>query len=191
MFERFTSQARDVVVHAQDEARRLRHNYIGPEHLLLALFRVEDGFTRRVFDSLGMSVEEARAHVVRAIGEGDEAVLGQVPFTPRAKKTLELALRESLALGNDYIGPEHILVGLLRAEGVEGRPFDPESDSEPIREGVKRLLSEPRDRPERGLHVVAGEAVPGRPAWTLLSGRPLFAVALGLGILIGWAIWGH
>jgi len=122
MFERFTERARQVVVLAQEEARALKHNYIGTEHLLLGLLREEEGVAARVLDSLQISTEEVRAAVVRIVGTGEEVATGQIPFTPRAKKVLELALREALSLGHNYIGTEHILLGLLReGEGVAAR----------------------------------------------------------------------
>jgi ATP-dependent Clp protease ATP-binding subunit ClpA len=105
-----------VVVLAQDEARLLKHNYIGTEHLLLGLLREEEGLAARVLESLDVTVEEVRAQVARIVGEGDEVTVGQIPFTPRAKKVLELSLRESQSLGHNYIGTEHILLG-LRGEG--------------------------------------------------------------------------
>ena len=115
MFERFTERARQVVVLAQDEARALGHNYIGTEHILLGLLREEEGLAARVLASLDVTVEEVRAQVRRLVGQGDEdLVAGQIPFTPRAKKVLELALREALALKHSYIGPEHILLGVVR-----------------------------------------------------------------------------
>ena len=95
MFERFTERARQVVVLAQEEARALKHNYIGTEHLLLGLLREEEGVAARVLDSLQISTEEVRAAVVRIVGTGEEVATGQIPFTPRAKKVLELALREA------------------------------------------------------------------------------------------------
>ena len=94
MFERFTERARQVVVLAQDEARALKHNYIGTEHILLGLLREEEGLAARVLESLDITVEEVRAQVARIVGQGDEVTTGQIPFTPRAKKVLELALRE-------------------------------------------------------------------------------------------------
>ncbi|MGH3140485.1 MAG: Clp protease N-terminal domain-containing protein, partial [Gaiellales bacterium] len=122
MFERFTERARQVVVLAQDEARTLKHNYIGTEHILLGLLREEEGLAARVLDTLDITVEEVRAQVARIVGQGDEVTTGQIPFTPRAKKVLELALREALSLGHNYIGTEHILLGLLReGEGVAAR----------------------------------------------------------------------
>ena len=122
MFERFTERARQVVVLAQDEARALKHNYIGTEHILLGLLREEEGLAARVLESLDITVEEVRAQVARIVGQGDEVTTGQIPFTPRAKKVLELALREALSLGHNYIGTEHILLGLVReGEGVAAR----------------------------------------------------------------------
>src|SRR5919108_5308697 len=122
MFERFTERARQVVVLAQDEARAFKHNYIGTEHLLLGLLREEEGLAARVLDALDVTIEEVRAQVARIIGQGDEFKTGQIPFTPRAKKVLELALREALSLGHDYIGTEHILLGIAREnEGVAAR----------------------------------------------------------------------
>ena len=114
MFERFTERARQVVVLAQEEARILKHNYIGTEHILLGLLREEEGLAARVLESLDITVERVRAQVVRIVGSGEEVTSGQIPFTPRAKKVLELALREALSLGHNYIGTEHILLGLVR-----------------------------------------------------------------------------
>jgi ATP-dependent Clp protease ATP-binding subunit ClpC len=122
LFERFTERARQAIVLAQVEARGLKHNYIGTEHLLLGLLREEQGLAARVLRSFEVTVEDARAQVERIIGRGDEVEGGQIPFTPRAKKTLELSLREALELGHDYIGTEHLLLGLLReGEGVAVR----------------------------------------------------------------------
>src|SRR5213078_1243244 len=108
MFERFTERARQVVVLAQEEARTLKHNYIGTEHILLGLLREEEGLAARVLESLDITVERVRAQVVRIVGSGEEVTSGQIPFTPRAKKVLELALREALSLGHNYIRTEHI-----------------------------------------------------------------------------------
>jgi ATP-dependent Clp protease ATP-binding subunit ClpA len=143
VFERFTERARQVVVLAQDEARALRHNYIGTEHLLLGLLREEEGVGARVLEGLDVSLEEVRAQVARIVGEGDELATGQIPFTPRAKKVLELALREALSLGHNYIGTEHILLGVAREnEGVAMRILvDFDVDEAKIREGVVRTLS--------------------------------------------------
>jgi len=148
MFERFTERARQVVVLAQEEARTLKHNYIGTEHILLGLLREEEGLAARVLESLDINVERVRAQVVRIVGSGEEVTSGQIPFTPRAKKVLELALREALSLGHNYIGTEHILLGLVREnEGVAARILlDFDADSEKIRNEVIRMLSGPGGR---------------------------------------------
>jgi hypothetical protein len=119
MFERFTDRARRVVVLAQEEAVGLKHNYIGTEHILLGLIREREGVAARALESLGISLEAVRSEVEEIIGQGQSAPTGQIPFTPRAKKVLELSLREALQLGHSYIGTEHILLGLIReGEGV-------------------------------------------------------------------------
>ena len=145
MFERFTERARQVVVLAQDEARALKHNYIGTEHILLGLLREEEGLAARVLESLDITVEEVRAQVARIVGQGDEVTTGQIPFTPRAKKVLELALREALSLGHNYIGTEHILLGLVREnDGVAARVLlDFDADAEKIRNEIIPMLSGP------------------------------------------------
>lgn len=120
MFERFTDRARRVVVLAQEEARTLNHNYIGTEHIILALVAEGEGVAAKVLvDDLGLGLEAIRERVLAIIGKGAQAPSGHIPFTPRAKKILELALREALQLGHSYIGTEHILLGLIReGEGV-------------------------------------------------------------------------
>jgi ATP-dependent Clp protease ATP-binding subunit ClpC len=152
VFERFTERARQVVVLAQDEARALKHNYIGTEHILLGLLREEEGLAARVLESLDITVEEVRAQVARIVGQGDEVTTGQIPFTPRAKKVLELALREALSLGHNYIGTEHILLGLVREnEGVAARILlDFDADAEKIRNEIIRMLSGPGRRQQGG-----------------------------------------
>jgi len=157
LFERFTERARQVVVLAQDEARALKHNYIGTEHILLGLLREEEGLAARVLESLDITVEEVRAQVARIVGQGDEVTTGQIPFTPRAKKVLELALREALSLGHNYIGTEHILLGLVREnEGVAARILlDFDADSEKIRNEVIRMLSGPGGRRGQGQGAAA------------------------------------
>jgi len=176
MFERFTERARQVVVLAQEEARSLKHNYIGTEHLLLGLLREDEGVAARVFEKLDISVEEVRAAVVRIVGSGEEAPQGQIPFTPRAKKVLELALREALSLGHNYIGTEHILLGLIREEeGVATRILvDLDADPDKVRAEVMHLLSGPAAR--RG--VPAGEGG-GKKATKMLDqyGRNLTKLA--------------
>src|SRR5437773_1923146 len=144
VFERFTERARQVVVLAQDEARALKHNYIGTEHILLGLLREEEGIAARVLESLDVTIEEVRAQVARIVGQGDEwPATGQIPFTPGAKKVLELAQREALALGHNHIGTEHILLGLVREnEGVAARILlDFDADAEAVRNEVIRALS--------------------------------------------------
>ncbi len=165
MFERFTERARQVVVLAQEEARTLKHNYIGTEHILLGLLREEEGLAARVLESLEITVERVRAQVVRIVGSGEEVTSGQIPFTPRAKKVLELALREALSLGHNYIGTEHILLGLVREnEGVAARILlDFDADSEKIRNEVIRMLSGPGSR-QRGTGSGSGAAAAGSGA---------------------------
>jgi ATP-dependent Clp protease ATP-binding subunit ClpC len=159
VFERFTERARQVVVLAQDEARALKHNYIGTEHILLGLLREEEGLAARVLESLDITVEEVRAQVARIVGQGDEVTTGQIPFTPRAKKVLELALREALSLGHNYIGTEHILLGLVREnEGVAARILlDFDADAEKIRNEIIRMLSGPGRRQQGGPGGAPGE----------------------------------
>jgi ATP-dependent Clp protease ATP-binding subunit ClpC len=119
MFEKFTERARQVIVLAQEEARMLDHDHIGTEHLLLGLIHEGEGVAARVLESLGISLEDVRRNVEEMIGRGQHALTGHIPFTPRAKKVLELSLRESQQLGHGYIGTEHILLGLIReGEGV-------------------------------------------------------------------------
>jgi ATP-dependent Clp protease ATP-binding subunit ClpC len=119
MFERFTDRARRVVVLAQEEARLLDHTYIGTEHILLGLVHEGEGVAAQALTQLGVSLEAVRDQVKEIIGRGAEAPTGHIPFTPRAKKVLELSLREALELGHNYIGTEHILLGLLReGQGV-------------------------------------------------------------------------
>ena len=114
MFERFSQRARTVVVLAQEEARLLNHNYIGTEHILLGLIREGEGVAAKALESLGISLDAVRQQVEKIIGRGQQAPSGHIPFTPRAKKVLELSLREAKALGHNYIGTEHILLGLIR-----------------------------------------------------------------------------
>ena len=150
-----------VVVLAQDEARALKHNYIGTEHILLGLLREEEGLAARVLESLDITVEEVRAQVARIVGQGDEVTSGQIPFTPRAKKVLELALREALSLGHNYIGTEHILLGLVREnEGVAARILlDFDADDETIRNEILSMLSGPgrRGQIRTARHALAAE----------------------------------
>jgi ATP-dependent Clp protease ATP-binding subunit ClpC len=202
VFERFTERARQVVVLAQDEARGLKHNYIGTEHLLLGLLREEEGLAARVLASLGVTTEETRAQVATIIGQGDEVAAGQIPFTPRAKKVLELSLREALSLGHNYIGTEHVLLGLARENsGVAARILlDLGADAEKIRNEIVRMLGGVRgELLGGGARAFTAPIVMrgGKAAAWLSTGRILVgawllgALTLGAGILVGWAIWGH
>src|ERR1700738_3279277 len=163
MFERFTERARQVVVLAQEAARTLKHNYSRTEHMLLGLLREEEGVAARVLESLDITVERVRGQVVRIVGSGEEVTSGQIPFTPRAKKVLELALREALSLGHNYIGTEHLLLGLVREnEGVAARILlDFDADSERIRNEVIRMLSGPGSRQRGSGSGAQGAAGPG------------------------------
>jgi ATP-dependent Clp protease ATP-binding subunit ClpC len=203
VFERFTERARQVVVLAQDEARALKHNYIGTEHLLLGLLREEEGLAARVLESFDITVEEVREQVKRLVGQGDEEIgTGQIPFTPRAKKVLELALSEALSLGHNYIGTEHVLLGVVREnQGVAARILlDFDADAETIRNEIIRMLP---GSGEAGLvHGAPVQRLAGRTGWTsygplaertpsLLLGWALGTFTLGIGILVGWVIWGQ
>src|SRR3712207_3017938 len=143
MFERFTDRARRVVVLAQEEARLLNHNYIGTEHILLGLIHEGEGVAAKALESLGISLEAVRAQVEEIIGQGQQAPSGHIPFTPRAKKVLELSLREALQLGHNYIGTEHILLGLIReGEGVAAQVLVKlGADLSRVRQQVIQLLS--------------------------------------------------
>jgi ATP-dependent Clp protease ATP-binding subunit ClpA len=157
--ERFTERARQVVVLAGDEARAFKHDAIGTEHILLGLLREEEGLAARVLDTFDITVEEVRAQVARIVGVGDEVATGKIPFTPRTKHVFQLALREALSLGHNYIGTEHLLLGLVREnEGVGARILgDFDADAEKIRGEIIRILSGPgrRRRVSRGPVVVS------------------------------------
>jgi hypothetical protein len=143
MFERFTDRARRVVVLAQEEARFLNHNYIGTEHILLGLIHEGEGVAAQALEQLGVSLEAVRAQVEEVIGRGTDAPTGHIPFTPRAKKVLELSLREALELGHNYIGTEHILLGLLReGQGVGAQVLgELGADLTRVRQVVVQLLA--------------------------------------------------
>jgi ATP-dependent Clp protease ATP-binding subunit ClpC len=147
MFERFTNRARATVVHAQEEARLLRHNYIGTEHILLGLIREGEGAAARALDGMGVSLEDVRQQVELIIGHGEETPSGHIPFTPRAKKVLELSLREALQLKHNYIGTEHILLGLIReGEGVAAQVLvQLGADLGRVRQQVTRVLAQMRE----------------------------------------------
>jgi ATP-dependent Clp protease ATP-binding subunit ClpC len=144
MFERFTDRARRVVVLAQEEARQLNHNYIGTEHILLGLIHEGDGIAAQALESLGVRLDAVRDRVKEIIGPGqDDDQSGHIPFTPRAKKVLELSLRESLQLGHDYIGTEHILLGVVReGKGVAAQVLvDLGADLNRVRQAVVQIVA--------------------------------------------------
>ena len=221
MFERFTERARQVVVLAQDEARALGHGYIGTEHLLLGILREEEGLGAQVLATLGVTDVEVRDGVARIAGRGDEFPTGQIAFTPHAKRTLELSLREALSLGHNYIGTEHLLLGLVRDNQGVGPQVLLELgvDGETVRGEVIRMLSGPAP-PSHAADVAyqrafgetqsssgwtgyapmseaeftaASTQIPGNEPMLLrgiLVGWTLFGLASGIGLLVGWLIWG-
>jgi ATP-dependent Clp protease ATP-binding subunit ClpC len=166
MFERFTDRARRVVVLAQEEARMLNHNYIGTEHILLGLIHEGEGVAAKGLESLGISLEGVRAQVEEIIGQGQQAPSGHIPFTPRAKKVLELSLREALQLGHNYIGTEHILLGLIReGEGVAAQVLVKlGADLNRVRQQVIQLLSGYQGKEA----VASGGPAEGTPSTSLV-----------------------
>src|ERR1700761_3723548 len=183
MFERFTDRARRVVVLAQEEARMLNHNYIGTEHILLGLIHEGEGVAAKALESLGISLEGVRQQVEEIIGQGQQAPSGHIPFTPRAKKVLELSLREALQLGHNYIGTEHILLGLIReGEGVAAQVLVKlGADLNRVRQQVIQLLSgyQGKETAEAGTGGRGGES--GSPSTSLVLdqfGRNLTAAAM-------------
>src|SRR5438093_257723 len=163
MFERFTARSRRVVVLAQEEARMLNHNYIGTEHILLGLIHEGEGVAAKALESLGISLEAVRQQVEEIIGQGQQAPSGHIPFTPRAKKVLELSLREALQLGHNYIGTEHILLGLIReGEGVAAQVLVKlGADLNRVRQQVIQLLSGYQGKePAASGSAATGEAAP-------------------------------
>jgi len=195
VFERFTERARQVVVLAQGEARALDHNYIGTEHLLLGLLREQEGVAGRALESLGVTLEEIRPRVMDIVGRGhpENVTTGQIPFTPRAKKVLELSLREALSLGHNYIGTEHLLLGLLREGNGAGARIlqDAGAGAERIREAIVRTLSAEGPAPSQSASIAAFAVRRRRETAFRMLGWLIPVVFLGVGILIGWAIWGH
>jgi len=178
MFERFTDRARRVVVLAQEEARMLNHNYIGTEHILLGLIHEGEGVAAKALESLGISLEAVRQQVEEIIGQGQQAPSGHIPFTPRAKKVLELSLREALQLGHNYIGTEHILLGLIReGEGVAAQVLVKlGADLNRVRQQVIQLLSGYQGKEP----APAGGPAEGTPSSSLVLdqfGRNLTAAA--------------
>lgn len=171
MFERFTDRARRVVVLAQEEARLLNHNYIGTEHILLGLIHEGEGVASKALEGLGISLESVREQVQEIIGQGQQAPSGHIPFTPRAKKVLELSLREALQLGHNYIGTEHILLGLIReGEGVAAQVLVKlGADLGSVRQQVLQLISGYQGGKEGATAGVgAGGAAEGTPAGSLV-----------------------
>jgi len=161
MFERFTDRARRVVVLAQEEARMLNHNYIGTEHVLLGLVHEGEGVAAKALGALGIALEAVREQVEEIIGQGEQAPGGHIPFTPRAKRVLELSLREALQLGHNYIGTEHILLGLIReGEGVAAQVLVKlGADLNRVRQQVMTLLSGGQGKePAEGASGARGEA---------------------------------
>jgi ATP-dependent Clp protease ATP-binding subunit ClpA len=213
VFERFTEGARQAIVLAQDEAHTLRHNFVGTEHILLGLLREEESLAARILEEIGVYVEDVRAQVARIVGQGDEVITGQIPFTPRAKKVLELSLREALALDHNYIGTEHLLLALLQANQREGVALQVLEDivggpAEEIREAVLAAVGGgpitgdttkwiERQRVEtRGVVEPRLHADSFRRSSPRLRGTPLVpalvvaAVGFPLGLLVGFLIWG-
>ena len=173
MFERFTDRARRVVVLAQEEARGLNHNYIGTEHILLGLIHEGEGVASKALESLGISLEAVREQVQEIIGQGQQAPTGHIPFTPRAKKVLELSLREALQLGHNYIGTEHILLGLIReGEGVAAQVLVKlGADLSRVRQQVIQLISGYQGSKEGssgGSGATSGGPAEGTPAGSLV-----------------------
>ena len=166
MFERFTDRARRVVVLAQDEARGLKHNYIGTEHLLLGLISEGEGVAAKALETMDIKGEAVRASVIEIIGEGEKPVEGHIPFTPRAKRVFELSLREALQLGHNYIGTEHLLLGLLKeGEGVAAQVLTKQgADLAQVRQTVIQMLSGYQRGDEEGRESVgAGVGGSGGP----------------------------
>ncbi|HZJ40264.1 MAG TPA: Clp protease N-terminal domain-containing protein, partial [Demequina sp.] len=166
MFERFTDRARRVVVLAQEEARMLNHNYIGTEHILLGLVREGEGVAAKALEAMDISLNGVREQVQEIIGEGSHAPSGHIPFTPRAKKVLELSLREALQLGHNYIGTEHILLGLIReGEGVAAQVLGKlGAELSSVRQQVIQLLSGYEGKENVGSGPASGGPQEGTPA---------------------------
>jgi len=207
VFERFSKSARQVVVLAQEEARELRHNYIGTEHVLLGLLGERDGIAARALGSLGVQFADVRSEVAKIIGQGEEVTSVEIPFTPRAKRTLELSLGEALALGHNYVGTEHLLLGLAREnQGVAARIlYECGFTAADVAGAVLRELgrdpalarrsfsaAEPTaDREPRSRRAAQGRHGHLFPRARFVFGWLLLAIALAIGILVGWLIWGN
>ena len=157
MFERFTPDARQVVVFAQDEARALGHGSIGSEHLLLAVLRVDRGVAARGLKTLGLSLDRARAEVEKIAGRGSAAPHGQIPFEPRLRRTLDIAMSEAMSLGHEAVGTEHLALALIaEREGITARLLESVAAPEALRAAVLEVLAAPPDADEAPLPPVAG-----------------------------------
>jgi ATP-dependent Clp protease ATP-binding subunit ClpA len=188
MFDRFTDRARRVVVLAQDEARMLSHDYIGTEHILLGLIHESQGVAAKALQTLGISLDAVRQQVEEIIGQGQQAPSGHIPFTPRAKKVLELSLREAHQLGHDYIGTEHMLLGLIReGEGVAAQVLVRlGADLNRVRQQVIQLLpvyegTEPASRGDTPGGPRRGRVPPGVPSGTAALESRLSAIEQRVG----------
>jgi ATP-dependent Clp protease ATP-binding subunit ClpA len=176
LFERFTERARQIVVLAQEEARTLKHDHIGDEHLLLGLLREQEGMGAKVLESFDITVERVRGEVVRIVGVGDHAGTGQMPFTPKAKWVLEMAMQEARSLGHNYIDTEHILLALATlGEGVSTRILvDCNAQPDRVRGEVIRLLS--------GGGARRGQQPPGAPPASANGFQEWIRVGPGVGV---------
>jgi ATP-dependent Clp protease ATP-binding subunit ClpC len=196
VFERFTVQAREVVVLAQDEARNFGHASVDTEHLLVGLLRQETGAAATALERLDVTAREVRREIERIVGRGDTSPPDPTPFARDAKKALELSLREALSLGANVVSTEHVLLGVVRVDdGIAARILrDLGADPDTIRAELLRQLERPPLHPaEKSLAPAEAEARPQRgqaPELLLAFGWALFAIACGIGLLAGWLIWG-
>jgi ATP-dependent Clp protease ATP-binding subunit ClpA len=190
VFERFSDDARRVVVLAQEEARMLNHNYIGTEHILLGLMHEGEGVGAKALESLGISLEAVRSQVEEIIGRGESVPTGHIPFTPRAKKVLELSLREALQLGHNYIGTEHILLGLIReGEGVGAQVLQKlGADLNRVRRAVIQLLGGPMGQQGGASGTEPGDEVAVALLEVVRRGRGVRALADRLAVELATAL---
>jgi ATP-dependent Clp protease ATP-binding subunit ClpA len=189
VFDKFTDLAKRAIVLSQDEAINLGYDFIGTEHLLLGVLREEQGLGARVLESLGITLGETRAEVERDLGHGEAAPTGQIPFTPHAKQALERALGEALDLGHQFIGTEHLLLGVAaERDGVTARilPGRDEVHAAVVAalEGRPVIVARSHDT------TVSTIAVPTRDWVPTLVAGVFLAAGLAIGVLLGWAIWG-
>ncbi len=178
IFERFTERARQVCVLAQDEARAARRDAIGTEHILIGLLREEASLAARVLESFNLTAGEVRRQAKELTGDGPEAVFGSIPFTPRAKRVLELSLREALSLGHNYIGTEHILLGLVRENGGIAAQILTELGlgAENIRDEVIRILSGPSRQSTKKPNTKHGFTAPAKDEEVRLHNQDLLLI---------------